>query len=220
MLRELQDNFEHYILHGEAPAQLLAEIVGPHKLEKLNIYYNNVISNCIDALKIIYPNTIILVGEGYFDFIAKQFVINNMPQKASFLEYGKDFAKFLSGIEQLNQYPFVPQFAHLEWLMHLSHHGKAANTLEVTALQNSEVLANPKLVSSEFIIQSDWDLIAIHDACLSNIANPDNLKRPSHILISRPNWEVKLSALTISEYEFLSALQKQISPESIMKDGK
>ena len=216
MLLKLQADLVSYALTKDASDNLLKLIKGDNKLEKLGIYVNNFLSNCINALKIVYPNTIKLVGEEYFDFVAKKFVINNPPQKASMLEYGENFSDFLSGIEQLNSYPFVTDFARLEWLMHLSHHAKTQKPVGIEILNNPELFTKVQLLPTVYTMSSEWDLLEIYNNCQNELNSVEyNFKKGSYILIHRPNWKVELTSIFALEYQFLTSISIGVDLDSL-----
>lgn len=84
---------------------------------RLNIYRNNTRSSLTATLKAVFPVTVRLIDERYFNYLADCFIRSNPPKEPRLSRYGADFPAFLAGFEGTAGMPFVSETARLEWLI-------------------------------------------------------------------------------------------------------
>lgn len=101
------------------------------------VYRNTVMKGCIDALAANYPAVLALVGDDWFRAAAAVFVRAAPPTRASLLDYGQDFADFLSGFEPAASLPYLGAVARLDrhWTeAHLAPDARALTPAGLAAL--------------------------------------------------------------------------------------
>jgi len=84
---------------------------------RLNIYRNNTRSSLTETLKVVFPVTVQLVDERYFNYVAGCFIRSSPPKEPRLSRYGADFPTFLARFEGTAGMPFVSETARLEWLI-------------------------------------------------------------------------------------------------------
>lgn len=111
-LGRFQDGFARALLAvDEAPPPAMAALVGQPAFA---VYRNTVIKACIDALQANYPAVNRLVGEEWMRAAAAVYARRSLPGLPMLLEYGADFAGFLSEFEPAAELPYLPGVARLD----------------------------------------------------------------------------------------------------------
>ncbi len=96
-LARFQDDFAHALLAtDDAVSPVLAAVIAQPAFA---IYRNTVMKGCIDALQANYPAVTRLVGEEWLRAAAVVYVRDALPALPMLLDYGADFADFLTQFE-------------------------------------------------------------------------------------------------------------------------
>jgi len=109
-LARFQDSFAAALLVPE-PA------TGPPGLASqpgFAVYRNTVMKGCIDALQANYPAVARLAGDEWFRAAAADYARASLPRHPSLLDYGADFAEFLSGFAPAAELPYLADVARLD----------------------------------------------------------------------------------------------------------
>lgn len=84
----------------------------------LVIYKNNLSSVLVNTLKAIYPLTVKIVGEDFFNLLAENYFMQ-YPSRQSYLQhYGEYFSDFLKKFAPAAQLIYLPEVAQFEWACH------------------------------------------------------------------------------------------------------
>ncbi len=175
------------------------------------VYRNNVTVGLIRALEANFPAVRRLLGADYFAGFARDFAQAHPPQSPLMFGYGVDFPKALESSADLAAYPFLADVARLEILWRQSYHAADAHSLAADALAtiDAEALftchfsAHPatRLLRSEF---------AVHDIFQTNrtdgAAFDGDPAQPQCVLVTRPQFNVGLAAITGSQFVFFDQL--------------
>jgi hypothetical protein len=115
-LLEIQSELREAI-HAAPSRALLDEIISDRisARRRLNVYRNHFRISLVEGLADVFPATRILVGERYFDSIASVYVGARPPKDPRLSRYGRDFPRFLSGRDELENSQFATEVARLEW---------------------------------------------------------------------------------------------------------
>jgi hypothetical protein len=98
------------------------------------VYRNTVMKGCIDALQANYPAVARLVGEAWFRAAAARYAANHPPRHPSLLDYGDDFAAFLSDFAPAAELPYLADVARVERAWTEAHAAADAAPLAPAAL--------------------------------------------------------------------------------------
>jgi hypothetical protein len=118
-LAQLQQEFQHYLLRGEAAA-LEPRIAGSARVPvatRLAIYGGAYRSRLADALGANYPALAALLGETDFDTLAAAYISTHDSPYFSIRYYGEDLAQFLATHEEYASAPVLAELARWEWAM-------------------------------------------------------------------------------------------------------
>lgn len=110
-LAAFQDSFAASLLASEPAGGALAALVAQPGFA---VYRNTMMKACIDALQANYPAVARLAGDEWFRAAAAVYARANLPRHPSLLEYGADFAGFLSGFVPAAELPYLADVARLD----------------------------------------------------------------------------------------------------------
>ena len=211
-LRELQQAIAHSILHGEPEA--LAAILREDGLacdKRLQVYRNNTIISLTEALTSTYPVVAALVGEKFFGFAARIFILGHPPQAPRLAEYGSGFAAFLKSFEPAKTLPYLADIAALEWAMNEAHHAP-----EDSALTAQDIAAVPQEKSAALVLALRRSCRLLHSGyrvdrlwqahqpggTLQDLA----IEGDCHLLVYRPQDDVEMMILDAAGFALLSRI--------------
>lgn len=161
---------------------------------RLALYRGNLIAHWTQALGAQFPVIAQFLGQDFFTGLTRAYVRRHPPQHADLGQLGVLLAHFLGAFEHIQDYPFLPDLAELEWAIHCS------------ATAADEVLTNPQepallwqagtvVLSSRWPIYSLWQAHQpLHEAAINDI-----VWQPEAVIVYRDLWEVKVSALNYDE---------------------
>ncbi|KUM25594.1 hypothetical protein AU467_25835 [Mesorhizobium loti] len=201
-------------------------LVGPDgqpSLRRFAVYRNNVVVGLIGALKANYPAVCRIVGEEFFNAMARIFVVSEPPTSPILLDYGAGFAEFIWGFEPAAQLSYLADVARLERAWLEAYHAPEAPqlTFEALAVMPGDQAAgltfslhpSLRLIRSRFPILTIWQM-NIGDG----VPGPVDLTAGGEdVLVVRPAAAVELRAMPAGGYEFVEALQQGQSLTEAMK---
>lgn len=83
--------------------------------ERIDIFYGNRLHGTLDYLKTLYPVVLQLLGEEFFEKIARQFINSHKLESGNRHDYGGWFATFLRSHQDLAKFLYVADVAAIEW---------------------------------------------------------------------------------------------------------
>jgi hypothetical protein len=92
---------------------------------RVQVYRNNVHSSLTEALSAVYPVIHRLLGDGFFRHAAHDYIYCYPSRSGNLHDFGRGFARFLSGFPGARGLYYLPDVARLEWAYHRVFH--AAN---------------------------------------------------------------------------------------------
>ena len=129
----LQRDFAAGIMDaGAAPAVIRAD--GLSAARRLQVYRNNVLASLTDVLEAIHPVVAKLVGDGFFQYAAHEFIHRNPSRSGDLHDFGSTFSGFLQEFPPAQQLPYLGDVARLEWLYHEVYHAAEQAPLDFEAL--------------------------------------------------------------------------------------
>ena len=146
-------------------------IVGPDGKradKRFNVYRNNVTVGLIGALADTFPAVQRLVGEKFFDAMAKVYVQAEQPTSPLLFRYGTGFPAFLEKFEPVAKLPYLADVARIErhWLD--AYHAADAPLLDPADLGAvaPDDLAQQRFVShpATAIVRSPFAAVSIFSA--------------------------------------------------------
>lgn len=136
-LRQLQQDFQQYLLRGDA-GPVSAQVIGSERVPittRLGIYGGAYVGRLVEALVSNYPALHSLMGEADFHALGEAYVRAHDSQSFSIRYYGDALADFLSQVPQYAEVPVLGELARWEWAMSCAFDAADAPALDAAVLQ-------------------------------------------------------------------------------------
>ncbi|WP_296947103.1 DUF692 family multinuclear iron-containing protein [uncultured Massilia sp.] len=181
----------------------------------LGIYRGNLAANWERALSSAYPALRRLVGDDGFAVLARRYGRAHPSRDPDLNRFGAMLPDFLDGFAPAADYPYLPDVARLEWLVHEAHYapdGPAAGTsgaaaalaaLDPQAFEACRALLHPTLR----LHASPWATVDLWRAQQPDgPAPPDTPLGATRALVLRRHWTVEVAAIGAAEHAALACL--------------
>jgi hypothetical protein len=187
---------------------------------RFSVYRNNVIFGLINALEDKFPVCLRLLGTDYFRQLAKEYVIDNLPNSPVVFEYGESFSKFILSNAVIKHLPYLADVAKLEYSIGEAYHAPNA---PIVSLPDFEKIGASRLFDSQVTLHpsvacfhSNYPIVDIwktntHDREVKSIT----LLNAEDILVSRPSFEIIIESLPVGAVSFI----KQLSDGKLMSEA-
>lgn len=214
-LHDIQDRFARAILEN-SPEIIADEIMqdGMTAQERHNIYRNNTFITLGQALADNFPVLCRLVGQTFFDHMAKEYVRLYPPVTPLLMSYGDRMAKFLADFKPADGLPYLSDVARLEYCWNESFNGQDSGAFDLDQLHRIapekfddltfSFLANLSLMESPYPVREIW-LANQADADATREINLDS--GGSYLAIYRSGMDVEVMKLDPAPYRFLEQLK-------------
>ena len=136
-LGELQETFAAALTDPAQElraASLLFRGAPAGAVERIAVYRGNVVANARKALASAYPITVKIVGDEFFDGLAREYLRRHPSVSGDLNELGREFAHFVAEFPHTRDLPYLPDVARLEWLAHRAHYAADAAPFDVQRL--------------------------------------------------------------------------------------
>ena len=196
-LRERQQAFASALLGGVAVAG------------GLQVYRNNVFTSLTEALGAVYPVVRRLVGEPFFDQLARRFIRRHPSRSGNLHDFGAELPAFIGTLEETRALPYLADVAALEWAYDEVFHAADAQSLDVRrlgergALEALRFRVHPavRLVASRYPVAAIWRANQHED-----VATVDLDAGGQWLLLQRRALDRHVESLSAGEFALLAAL--------------
>lgn len=212
-LPDLQQAFAAALVRpaGDSAAALFR---GPASLARarLAIYRGNWLANAAKALAAAFPVVRKIVGAEFFDAMAREYV-RAMPSRSGDLNsYGSKLPEYLETFAHVQDLPYLPDVARMEWLAHRAYYAAQATPFDASwlACLPAERSARLRIVLAPAcaLLASQWPLgriWAVHQDDYAGALEVDLRAGPDRILVHRPAWRAQVRSLAAGDWAFLEA---------------
>ena len=169
------------------------------------------------AVEDIYPATRRIVGDEFFAEVARAYVRADPPRSPVMLEWGGTFADFIAGFAQLDELPYLPHVARLEWAWVEAYHAADASAVDLDhfsrvpqdALPDVRLTMHPsmRVICSPLEILELWHRNVV-DAPFEPMTLDDIRE---DILVARPGVDVTVRRLPPGGAAFAQSLAGGLS---------
>lgn len=166
-LSTLQREFIAALFVPDARPPIAILDTAPGRAARFSVYRNNTLTNLTAALLDVHPVVARLVGEQFFDHVARQYAHAYPSTSGDVHEYGGHFAEYLEACPAAAGLPWLADVARLEWAWHEAFHAAAPEVFDWSALSAVDpagqgrlwFVPNPtlRLVQSPYPILHVWD---------------------------------------------------------------
>lgn len=185
---------------------------------RLEIYRNNLAHNYHAAIAAVYPVVERLVGAAFLRQAAHRYG-EELPSRSGDLnDFGARFAEFLAGYLPAVVLPCLPDVARLEWSAECVFHAADEDALSPAHLAQidperwSQLRLVPRaaaaLLASDYPVSRIW---AVNQPEFAGDAVVDLDQGGEHLLIVRPQLDVRIEPLGAGEHAWLAALMRSSS---------
>jgi hypothetical protein len=201
-------------------------LVGPDRepsAKRFAVYRNNVVVGLTEALQANFPAVCCLVGEDFFEAMARAYIAVEPPASPILLDYGVGFANFIAAFEPVASLPYLPDIARIERGWTEAYHApeavplgpKALSGIQRDQVANTCFTVHPsvRIVRSRFPALTIWRM-NVDDG----VPGPIDLEAGGEdILLLRPAAAVEVRAMPPAGAEFVTAL---MTGKSLAKAAK
>jgi hypothetical protein len=190
-LSDVQLGFARALLEG-APSSALA------------VYRGNFYGNAIKALASAYPVVAKIVGQDFFEAMAREFIRRHPAACGDLNRYGEDLAAFLERFPHTADLPYLPDVARMEWLVHRAYFAADPPAWELSGRR-------PVLAPACALMGSAWPLARIWEIHQDDYAGPFEIDLgagPDRIVVHRPRWRALVMSLRPGDYAFLNSVSR------------
>jgi len=177
---------------------------------RLAIYRGNVLASMGKALANAYPIVVKIVGEEFFNGLAREHLRRHPSTSGDLNAFGEHFADFVAAFRHTQDLPYLPDVARMEWLAHRAHYAKDAEPFDIRRLKSIPEAAwnrvRPVLAPSCALLESPWPVARIWEVHQDGYAGKFSVdfdSGPERILIHRPRFRVQVASLSAGAYRFL-----------------
>ncbi len=192
-----------------------AGLVGPDREpapRRFAVYRNNVIVGFVNALSSSFPVVKRIVGDDFFQALARAYALAEPPGSPVLMDYGASFADFIAGFAPAASLAYLPDIARIERAWREAYHAADAEPLaaeDFAAVRPDEIAGlrlalHPSLrvLRSRFPAETIWTMNASDGE-----VRPVDLGQAEDTLIVRPDAEVTVRRVPPGGAAFVMALQ-------------
>lgn len=213
-LAELQSALGAVSLGGDA-TKLAPAIIGDgfQAQQRLGIHRNNTSVLLCEVLGTTYPVVKKLVGDDFFNAVARVYVRSQPPTSPCLFAYGDGFGAYLSTVPAAAKLPYLADVAALEWAWNKSFYAADAKPLAADALANinpeayGDLIFTPHpslhLVASVYPIKEIWD---VNQSSADSEARVDLNEGAQRLAVLRAHSSVTFLELCPGGFEMTSRL--------------
>jgi uncharacterized protein (UPF0276 family) len=213
-LQEVQSQFSQALFDARNEEQVLPLFKGNVQLaeQRFALYRGNLVGTWNKTLAAAYPVLQELVGEEFFGGLTRAYGKAFPSDNGDLNLFGAHFAQFLGGFEHVAAYPYFPDMARLEWLLHRAHYAHSDHQVGAADFANLSPeqmdYASLKLNPACSLIRSDWAVVELWQAHQPGMERtfPAELACPNYGLVVRPHWKTDLLALPPAAFALLDTL--------------
>lgn len=199
-------------------AELITRITAPGRdvdgwpAAALDVYRNNARVGLMDTLALVYPVCRMVVGDEFFDGLAREYARRTPSASGNLHRYGEGFADFVAAFPPCAELPYLADVARLEWAVHRGYY--AADHAPATT---ADLAAHPAehwgalrfaLAPSCALLGSPWPLATLwlqHQGGPEQV-NVDLSAGGELVLAWRDAGHMRVEALDGGEHALLQAL--------------
>lgn len=180
--------------------------------QRLALYRGNLFGTVDKVLRAAYPVMLALVGESFFGGLAREYGKAYPSRSGDLNAFGDAFAEFLADFPHVAAYPYFPDMARLEWLVHRATYAPKAEAITAAALAAYGVeqleAAQCRLHPACRVFASSQAVVTAWLAHQENpgVAMPECMEAPEQALVIRPHWKPLVVPISAAEHAALVAL--------------
>jgi hypothetical protein len=178
----------------------------------IDVYRTTVQASLIDVLATAFPVTQRVVGAGFFNVLARRFIVAAPPRVPQLSVYGGGFADFIAGEEVGRHLPYLPDVARLEWARGECYFAADAPALDAARLaalgpddlERAVLALHPatRLIASPFPVYRIWE---VNQPAVADVPRVD-MTVGQWALVSRRGHHVVTREIVKADAAFLAVV--------------
>jgi len=221
-LKALQEAFSQTLLYQPSDIALqLKEKTGFTTDQLLQIHRNNFVISVTESLKAVYNCTLQLVGDEFFESVARHYILNNPPIENNIRVYGEGFPEYLVALPQLADMPYIAEMAKFESLYeHAQNFPIQQGNFDPQALQQ---VAADDFAELQFLIRSDCtvfdspqNIYLLFNMIKNNDVKEADLNHQCYLLLQKlPDFSISVIELSQPQWQLIKQLQEKVTLENL-----
>ncbi len=219
-LPDLQAAFAAHVA-GDERHELVASVIGDSisAEARLRVHRHHVFSGLAKSLAATFPTVQVLVGEAFFQAMARAFAAGCLPAQPVLSEYGAGFAEFIEGYAPAYGLPYLADVARLDWALNTAFHSPAEPRLTSAGLAAIPAEELPgksvSLAAGAAIVRSRYPIDRIWRVARSRASDEtvDLGSGEARLLVLRGPDDAGFISLGAGEACFLQALEDSVTLE-------
>jgi uncharacterized protein (UPF0276 family) len=207
-LAEGQQAFADALFVPERESSLAPQLKHP---ERFALYRGNLRATWAKALGAAYPVIHQLVGEEFFEALAREYGRAYPSDDGDLNRFGAHLPAFLETFPHTQELPYLPDMAHLEWLIHRAHYAASADAVDasLSAIPPDELeQASFEFAPALKLFGSQWAVVQLWLAHREQAEWPQEMHAETRAMVARPHWKTAVIAQSQAAYAALSVLQQ------------
>lgn len=193
----------------------------------LAAYQGNATATAERVLAATYPTVQALLGEEALALLARQLWHHHPPSEGDLTAWGQALPDWLAGLPEVQDWPYLPDGARLDWARHTAEHARDA-TFEPESLAllgtHDPTHLQLELRPGLSVIRSDWPVVTLWQAhqsasaegptqadLLDKLRQALSARQAETAVVWRPQWRAEVLALPESMVAWMSALAPSAS---------
>lgn len=164
------------------------------------------------SLKLVFPVLNALVGDAFFRMLAHAYGDAHPSREGDLARFGADLPKFIASLPVAADYPYFPDIARLEWLLHEVHGAPDTKPLSVHEVQTADPAEPDKwllcLHPAAVPYTSEWRTASIWLAHRQPLTHPlpAAIYGPTRAIVYRSGWTATVRETSAAEWIALASL--------------
>jgi len=226
-LKQLQEKFaESLFYQHDEVVDLIKDTHSVSAEQRLQVYRNSFIMGVTEALEVTYQHTLTLVGEEFFNSVARAFILATPPIENNIITYGLGFDEYLNSLPQLAEMPFVSEMARFEWLLEQTSNkqiqDKQIDITQIGLVPEDELEHLLFQVPTQItLFHSTQDIQHLYQMLVENAVVESELNNDCYLVLKKhPDFRVELISLQQAQFQLLTQICDgktlgQIIPEDL-----
>ncbi|HEY6456080.1 MAG TPA: putative DNA-binding domain-containing protein [Steroidobacteraceae bacterium] len=198
----------------DAPAQPAPALPALVSRPLLAIHRNTCVGTLSNALSLTFPAVLRLVGAGFFDTAAQEFMRVEPPRSACLDDYGQQFPDFLAHFPHAAGLEYLADVARLEWSVSRALHAPDALPLDLASLAaldpalvpGMRFVAHPGISLLQLDTPADIIWRAVLDEDDAALRAVDPAAGPVRLLVERSQAGIEVRRMESSAWHFTQRL--------------
>lgn len=218
MLRSLHEAQAAFAAHlaGHHRSDLTAAIGGDSRTasQRLQLHRHHVARSIGTALAATFPTVVAVVGQEFFDLLARDFMAGTSLEDPVLSRYGEHFDQFVAARQKMHGLPYLADVARLDWALNAAFHSPFEPRLSAAGLadlpRDSLPSMSVRLPAGSSLIGSAWPLDLIWQASQpgASVDEVDLAAGPACLVVFRRCEDAAFAALAPGEAVFIKCLSR------------